>query len=226
MGVITTQDIIETVEEEMTEDYVKFAAVDEDADVDDTLFQSVKRRVPWLAMLLVLDILTSSVLTGFSHIFTIIPALVLFQSWILDSSGNAGTQSLALTIRAITNDELTKETFVKRMIKELLTGLLDGLLVGAAGFLISFLFLLITKNPVTGTEIDIANQLIAAGIVGTSLFAAIPITSLAGLFIPLLFKKIHIDPAVASGPLITTLSDMCGVAIYYTLATILFGALL
>ena len=226
MGVITSQDIIETVGEELVEDYVKFAAVDEEADVDDTLLQSVKRRVPWLAMLLVLDILTSSVLSGFSHIFTIVPALVLFQSWILDSSGNAGTQSLALTIRAITNDDLTRETFMKRMVKELLTGLLDGLLVGAAGFLISFLFLLITKNPVVGDTVEIGNQLTAAGIVGIALQCAIPITSLAGLFIPIIFKKIHIDPAVASGPLITTLSDMCGVAIYYAMAMILFSALL
>ena len=226
MGVITSQDIIETVDEELAEDYVKFAAVAEDADVDDTLLQSVKRRVPWLAMLLLLDILTSSVLSGFEGLFTLLPALVLFQSWILDSSGNAGTQSLALTIRAITNDELNKDTFVKRMVKELFTGLLDGLLVGMAGFIISFLFLLITKNPVNGGEVEITNQLIAAGIVGGSLFCAIPITSLAGLFIPIIFKKIHIDPAVASGPLITTLSDMCGVAIYYGLATVLFSTLL
>ena len=225
LGVITSQDIIETVDEEMTEDYVKFAAVDEEADTSDTLWQSVKRRFPWLAMLLVLDILTSTVLSGFSGIFAILPALVLFQSWILDTGGNAGTQSLALTIRSITANEITKKTFGKHFLKEFFTGLLDGIIVGTAGFVVSFSFLFISKNFVTdgGT---IATQLTAASIVGLSLLVAIPFTSLAGLFIPLLFKTIHVDPAVASGPLITTLSDMFGVAIYYSLAMVLFASLL
>ena len=225
LGVITSQDIIETVDEEMTEDYVKFAAVDEEADTSDTLWQSVKRRFPWLAMLLLLDILTSTVLSGFSGIFAVLPALVLFQSWILDTGGNAGTQSLALTIRSITANEITKKTFGKHFLKEFFTGLLDGLIVGLAGFVVSFSFLLISKNYVTdgGT---ITTQLTAASIVGISLLVAIPFTSLAGLFIPLLFKAIHVDPAVASGPLITTLSDMFGVAIYYSLAMILFAYML
>lgn len=225
LGVITSQDIIETVGEEMAEDYVKFAAVDEEADKSDNLFQSVKRRVPWLAMLLILDILTSTVLSGFSGIFAVLPALVLFQTWILDTGGNAGTQSLALTIRSITANEINKKTFGKHLVKEMLTGLLDGLIVGLAGFIVSLSFLVISKNYVT-VDGTIASQLTAAGIVGLSLLVAIPFTSLAGLFIPLLFKAIHIDPAVASGPLITTLSDMFGVAIYYTLAMILFAALL
>ncbi len=222
LGVITSQDIIETVDEEMTEDYVKFAAVSEETKEDDNLFQSVKRRVPWLAMLLVLDILTSTVLSGFDAIYAALPALVLFQSWILDTGGNAGTQSLALTIRAITNDEINKKTFLKKFLKELSTGLIDGVLVGISGFLVSLFFLVITKNFVIdgGT---VATQMRAAAIVGFSLLTAIPFTSLAGLFIPLLFKTIKIDPAVASGPLITTLSDMFGVAIYYGLATLLFA---
>ncbi len=225
LGVITSQDIIETVDEEMTEDYVKFAAVDEEADTSDTLWQSVRRRFPWLAMLLVLDILTSTVLSGFSGIIAVLPALVLFQSWILDTGGNAGTQSLALTIRSITANQITKKTFGKYFLKEFLTGLLNGIIVGAAGFVVSFSFLLISKNFVTpdGTTIT---QITASMIVGLSLFVAIPFTSLAGLFIPLLFKAIHVDPAVASGPLITTLSDMFGVAIYYSLAMALFAAIL
>ncbi len=224
LGVITAQDIIETVGEEMSEDYVKFAAVSEDATQDDTLLQAVKRRVPWLAMLLVLDILTSTVLSGFSAIYGLIPALVLFQSWILDSSGNAGTQALALTIRSITEDRIQRNTFFKYFLKELLTGLLDGLLVGIAGFLISLFFLRLTNNfVIEGGTIE--HQLLASSVVGFSLLVAIPFTSLCGLLIPLFFKKIHIDPAVASGPLITTLSDMCGVAIYYALAGVLFSFL-
>jgi len=222
LGVITSQDIIETVDDEMTEDYVKFAAISEDTDEKDNIFQSVLRRVPWLVMLLVLNIFTSSVLSGFSGVFIALPFLVLFQSWILGTSGNAGTQSLALTIRAVTEDKLDKSNFLKYVFKELLTGLLDGLLVGICGFIVSFVFLQLS-NAETVTSLSQYKKALTALIVGGALFLSIPLTSLCGLFIPVLFKKMHIDPAVSSGPLITTLSDMFGATVYYSTALLMIN---
>lgn len=221
IGVITSSDIIETVGEEMGEDYVKLAAITDTEEIDEPFHQSVKKRIPWLALLITLNIFTAAVLVNFESIFSVLPALVLFQSLVLGTTGNAGTQALAVTIRSLADDEINKKNIGRIIRKELSIGLLDGLIIGVIGFTVSFLFLLITKNSVTETG-TIISQIKGASIVGLSLLCAIPLSTLAGLLFPLLLKKLHIDPAVASGPLITTLSDMLGIAIYYSVALLLF----
>lgn len=227
IGVITSADIIESVGEEMGEDYVKFAGLTEEEDIDEPLFLSVKKRIPWLTLLLCFGVITSTVLTNFDYVIATIPALVIFQSMVLGTGGNAGTQSLAVTIRSLAEDKINKKNIWRLIGKEFLTGLMDGLLIGIVAFTISFVFLLITKNNVIDNGYtDLRNQLVTSAIVASSLAIAVPIASLAGSLIPLFFKKVKIDPAVASGPFISTLSDMCGVFIYYGLASILFHLVL
>jgi len=225
IGVITSSDIIETVGEELGEDYVKLAAITEEEDIDEPFTQSVKKRIPWLALLITLDVFTSAVLSGFTSVFSVLPALVLFQSLVVDTSGNAGTQALAITIRSLTQNSITKKNLPKIVLKELLTGLVDGIIVGCAGFIISFLFLTISKNYVTDGG-GVAEQLKASFVILCALVCALPLSTLAGLLFPLVLKKLHVDPAVASGPLITTLSDMCGIAIYYGVAILMFSSIL
>ena len=222
LGVITSSDIIETVGDELGEDYVKFAGLTKEEDVEESFFESVKKRIPWLTLLLCMDVITSTVLSNYSWIFATMPALVLFQSLVLDTGGNAGTQSLAVTIRSLTQDQVNKKNFGKIMLKEFFTGLVDGLFAGLVGFAISFLFLIISKNYVLETGGTIHDQIMASLVVGIALASAIPLSTLAGMLFPIFFKKIHVDPAVASGPLITTLSDVCGVTIYYSFAILLF----
>lgn len=222
IGVITSSDIIETVDEELGEDYAKFAGLTEEEEVDESFLHSVRKRIPWLAMLLGLDIVTSTVLTNFEFVIASLPSLVLFQSLVLDTSGNAGTQALAVTIRSLTNNEITKKNFWRNILKEFLTGLFNGLFAGLVSLTITFLFLVITKNMVTADG-TILTQLKASLTVSIALFTAIPMSTLAGLLFPILLKKIGVDPAVASGPLITTLSDVCGVSIYYGISILMFS---
>lgn len=224
VGVITSADIIETVGEEMGDDYVKLAGLTEEEDIDEPIIFSVKKRIPWLIMLLAFAILTSTVLSNFDFVIAAIPALVLFQSLVLGTTGNAGTQSLAVTIRAISEDEINKSNTFKIILKEFLTGFLDGICVGAVGFIVSFVFMLITKNSVVDNGLPIIrNQLMTSTIIAVSLTLSLPLSSLAGTLIPLFFKKIKVDPAVASGPFITSLSDILGVFVYYGLSALLFN---
>ena len=223
IGVITSADIIETVDEELGEDYAKFAGLIEEEELDESFLKSVKKRIPWLSLLLCMDIITSTVLSNFSAVIAAMPVLVLFQSLVLDTSGNAGTQSLAVTIRSITSDQITKKNVWRNLLKEFLTGLVDGLFAGVVSFGITLLFLVISKSPVKSDTVIFAEQLRASLTIGIALSLAIPLSTLAGMLFPMFFKKIHVDPAVASGPLITTLSDVCGVSIYYGLAILMFS---
>ena len=223
LGVITSGDIIETVDEELGEDYAKFAGLIEEEELDESFIKSVKKRIPWLSLLLCMDIITSTVLSNFSAVIAAMPVLVLFQSLVLDTSGNAGTQSLAVTIRSITSDQITKKNVWRNLLKEFLTGLVDGLFAGVVSFGITLLFLIISKSPVKSDTVIFAEQLRASFTIGIALSLAIPLSTLAGMIFPMFFKKIHVDPAVASGPLITTLSDVCGVSIYYGLAIMMFS---
>ena len=140
-------------------------------------------------------------------------------------AGNGGTQALAVTLTSITSeDELSRKKIRKMFFKELRVGFLNGVLLGILSFAVIFGFMAITKqNVVIGTPYNVTDALIVAGCVSGSLLLAITFSSLIGLLFPLLFKKIKIDPAVASGPMITTLNDIISACIYYVLVGICFG---
>ena len=161
---------------------------------------------------------------AFEAVIAALPVMVFFQSMILDMSGNAGTQSLAVTIRNITSEELDdKGKTRKNIFKEILVGFLDGVLVGCVAFIFVLIYLAIRKpDIVSDGGYTFINSLRVASIIGSSMIVAMTIAGLMGATIPLILKKLRIDPAVASGPFITTINDIIAVSIYYGLTYLLF----
>jgi magnesium transporter len=215
IGLITAQDIVEIVDDEMGEDYAKLAGLTAEEDLNESTKESMKKRLPWLIVLLFLGIGVSSVVGMFETVVAVIPIVMCFQSLILDMAGNVGTQSLAVTIRVLMDENLTGKQKLFLVIKEMRVGFVNGLFLGGVSFLIIGIYIWFFKpNPVQ-------HAFLISGCVGVSLMVAMVISSLVGTLIPMFFHKIKIDPAVASGPLITTVNDLVAVVTYYGLAWIL-----
>ena len=209
LGVITSQNIIEAVDDEMGDDYAKLAGLTAEEDINETLPQSIKKRIPWLLILLGLGILVSAVVGVFEKVVAQLTIIMAFQSLILDMSGNVGTQSLAVTIRVLTNEELTLQQKCKLVFKEARVGLCNGVFLGVISFVLIGLYILLFKGKTAVFAFAVS------GCISISLILAMLISSAVGTLIPLFFKKIKVDPAVASGPLITTINDLVAVVTYY-----------
>ena len=215
IGVITSQDIVEVVDDEMGDDYAKLVGLTAEEDLNETLKESIKKRLPWLIILLFLGIVVSSVVGMFETVVAVLPIVMCFQSLILDMAGNVGTQSLAVTIRVLMDENLTGAKKFHLAIKEMRVGFFNGLLLGGVSFVFIGLYIWLFKaNP-------LIHAFIISGCVGFSLMVAMVISSLVGTLIPMFFHKIKVDPAVASGPLITTVNDLVAVVTYYGLAWLL-----
>ena len=215
IGVITAQDLVEVVDDAMGEDYAKLAGLTAEEDLEETTTESMKKRLPWLDILLFLGLAVSTVVGVFETVVAVLPIVMCFQSLILDMAGNVGTQSLAVTIRVLMDENLTAGEKVGLVFKEMKVGFFNGLFLGIMAFIFIGLYIWLLKgNPVV-------HAFVISGCVGFSLMAAMVISSLVGTLIPMFFHKIKIDPAVASGPLITTVNDLVAVVIYYGLVWIL-----
>ena len=214
LGIITSADVVELVDDQMGDDYAKLGGLTSEEDLNEGVFQSVKKRLPWLVALLFLGMLVSSVVGAFESVGAVLPIVICFQSMVLDMAGNVGTQSLAVTIRVLVDENLTTSKKLHLLFKEMRVGLVNGALLAvmALGFLGVYIHFF--KAYAWG------EAFLLSGCVGISLIVAMVISSLVGTVIPMLFHKIHIDPAVASGPLITTINDLVAVVVYYGLAMI------
>ena len=214
LGIITSADVVELVDDQMGDDYAKLGGLTSEEDLNEGMFQSVKKRLPWLVALLFLGMLVSSVVGAFESVVAVLPIVICFQSMVLDMAGNVGTQSLAVTIRVLVDENLTTSKKLHLLFKEMRVGLVNGALLAvmALGFLGVYIHFF--KAYAWG------QAFLLSGCVGISLIVAMVISSLVGTVIPMLFHKIHIDPAVASGPLITTINDLVAVVVYYGLAMI------
>lgn len=222
LGVITLADIVETVEEELAEDYAKLGGVSEEEEITTGIFKTVMLRLPWLIALLFLSLLVSVLLSSFEAVIAILPAIVFFQSMILGMAGNGGTQSLAVTIRNISDDDDNK-VLIKTIMKEIRVGFINGLVLGVLSFGVILVFLVIKQQEIIqDSGYSIYNAIKAASIVGSSLVVAMTFASFVGSVVPIVLSKIKIDPAVASGPFITTINDILAIVIYYGLAYLLF----
>lgn len=209
LGVITAQNIIEAADDEMGEDYAKLGGLSAEEDLNEPVIQSVKKRLPWLLVLLGLGMVVSTVVGAFEKVVAQLTLIVAFQSLILDMAGNVGTQSLAVTIRVLTDGSLSFKQKMHLVSKEMRVGLLNGLLIGALSVVAVGLYIFLFKGK------DILYAFAMSGCIGISLLLAIIVSSAVGTLTPLFFKKINIDPAVASGPMITTLNDLVAVVAYY-----------
>ena len=206
---------MEAVDEELGEDYAKLAGLSAEEDLQETTKDSLKKRLPWLIILLFFGMGVSSVVGIFEGVVAILPIVICFQSLVLDMAGNVGTQSLAVTIRVLMDENLTGRDKLHLILKEVKVGFSSGLLLGMMALVCLGIYVAVFK----GYSVSVA--FLISGCVGISLLLAMAISSLVGTLVPLFFHKIKIDPAVASGPLITTVNDLVAVITYYGLAWIL-----
>ena len=214
LGVITSQSMVDLVDDEMGEDYAKFAGLTAEEDLKEPLKESIKKRLPWLLVLLGLGMIVSSVVGLFEEVVSQLTIIMCFQSLILDMAGNVGTQSLAVTIRVLMDESLTGKQKAELVFKEMKIAFSNGSILGILSFALIGLYIALFKGK------TFVFAYAVSGCIGVSLLLAMVISGAVGTLIPLFFKKIHVDPAVASGPLITTVNDLVAVISYYGLSWI------
>ncbi|QWB96458.1 magnesium transporter [Mycoplasmatota bacterium] len=211
LGLITLDDAFDVFEEEAQEDFERLAALPET--IKGTPIKIALHRFPWLLMLLFVSIPVSLLTHAFNDIIAAVAVIVIFQPMISGAAGNVATQALAVTLQSFANEETH---LFKNAFKEVVTGLLNAIFIGIAAFLITFTFSSL-QSSITVEPVKMSL------IVSLSLILTVFIAPMIAIFVPSLLKTINIDPAVASGPLITTLLDMTTVLIYFSLATLLIG---
>lgn len=215
IGIITADDVLNEMIEEHEEDIEKMVAVGNYDESSNAGIRAIQ-RLPWLLISVVLNLMIAVVLSVFERTLVEVIALILFQPMILGMAGNIGTQSIAVTILKINQYELEHKHLLNRHIaKEIGIGFLNSIAVGIAGFVVSLFVLSI---------LNVGNQdpLMIGVTIGISLFGGMLISAIAGVFIPVVLDKLKIDPAVASGPIISTLNDLFALLVYFGIATLIF----
>ncbi|UAS73738.1 magnesium transporter [Staphylococcus pseudintermedius] len=204
LGIITIDDIVDVMDEEASEDYSRLAGVSDIDSTDDTIFQTALKRLPWLLILTVLGMITASILGSFEETLEKVALLAAFIPIISGMSGNSGTQSLAVSVRNISTGDIKEKSKIKLALRESGSGFLTGITCAVS---LSLIIMLLYGRPYL------------ALIVGTSLTIAMTVGTTIGSVIPLVINRLGIDPAVASGPFITTINDIVSMLIYFGLAT-------
>ncbi len=227
LGVVTTNDLLEVIDDELSDDYAKLAGLTSEEELEESTFKSVKKRIPWLCALLILGLIISLVMRVFESAIVAVPAIVFFQSMILGMGGNVGTQSLAVTIRAISDEDISRKEVFRLVFKEIRIAFLNGLLIGIISFIVVTLYLSISKTVIDPSiGFNIFDIFKTSGVVSASLLISMVISGLIGTLIPILLQKCHIDPAVASGPFITSINDIMAIIVYYGITLIVFAYLI
>ncbi len=211
LGIITFDDMLDVIIEEANEDIEKLSASGKAIDFDTKASVAAWRRLPWLVLLLVIGVLSGSIISYFEDTLSLVVALTFFMPMISGMTGNTGTQSLAVVVRGLAGQKVNKKEIFQLIYREFLVGLLIGIV---CGLLISAIAYLWQGNIYLGL------------VVGLSLLLTLIIGTLSGTIIPLILYKINIDPAIASGPLITTLNDIFSLITYFTIATLFLDYLL
>lgn len=183
LGVITSSNIIDLVDDEMGEDYAMLAGLTAEEDLKEPLKESMKKRMPWLIVLLGLGMVVSSVVGVFENVVTHLPIIMAFQSLILDMAGNVGTQSLAVTIRVLMDESLTGKQKLELVFKEMRIGLCNGALLGILSFVLIGLYIYLFKGK------TLLFAYAVSGCIGVALLLAMLISSAVGTCIPLFSKK-------------------------------------
>lgn len=214
-GALTAPVVAELVADELGEDYAKLGGLTAGEDLEEPLRRSVAKRLPWLVILLGLGLVVSSVVGLFERVVTHLTVIICFQSLVLDMAGNVGTQSLAVTIRVLMDEDVSPRQKLALVGKEARVGLMNGLLLGLLSFGAIGLYLMAAKGAAAAFAFSVSFC------TGTALLVSMLLSSIIGTTVPILFKRLGVDPAVASGPLITTVNDLVAVTAYYGLAWLL-----
>ncbi|MEH7887072.1 magnesium transporter [Bacillus sp. JJ1609] len=204
LGIITVDDIIDVMEEEASDDYSKLAGIADLDTMDRNPFSAAKKRLPWLIILLFLGMFTASLIGRFEETLNKVSILAVFIPLIAGMAGNTGTQALAVAVRGIATGDLEKESKWDIILREAGTGLITGAICGVLVAFVVYFW---------------QGEFFLGALVGISIFITLIIATLAGSLVPLLMHRLKIDPAVASGPFITTINDIISILIYFGIAT-------
>ncbi len=207
LGRITIDDIVDVMKEEADRDYQMAAGITGDVDSDDSILQLTKARLPWLFLGLVGGVGAFLIMEGFHEAFNKYAVLFFFTPLIAAMAGNVGVQSSAIIVQGLANDDV-KGSINSRLLKEMLLAALNGVVLAL------FLFLFVWA---------IGNSVNTAFAVSISLVVVIVVAGLIGTFVPLFLDKRGIDPAIATGPFITTSNDIFGILIYFSIAKLILG---
>lgn len=206
-GIVTVDDVMDVLDEEMTEDFEEFAAIRKTEDDEESVIQTARARIPWIVILIFLGLISANLIGLFEDTLESIVALAAFIPIIMDAAGNVGTQSLAVAVRRLTVDDKREKPSLGKLIRrEFGAGILIGL---AAAVSVIIVVMILYRDW------------LLAGIIGLSLLITLSISTVVGTIIPVIIDKFNIDSAVASGPFITTINDSVGLLIYFSIATIL-----
>jgi len=220
-GIVTVDDIVDVVEEEATEDAQKFGGMEalEVPYMESSLREMIRKRGIWLTVLLFGEMLTTFALAGFQDQIDKVVVLALFIPLIISSGGNSGSQASTLVIRAMALGEVRPRDWWRVMRREVTTSLALGLILGSIGLLRVIFW------PNAAHAYGEHYELIGV-VIGMSLFGVVIFGTLAGSMLPFLLKRVGLDPASASAPLVATLVDVTGLLIYFTLATLVLSGVL
>lgn len=207
IGRITIDDIVDLIKEEAEKDYQMAAGITEDIDADDSILDKTKARLPWLVLGLVGGLAAASIMGGFEEALLNFPELFYFTPLIAAMAGNVGVQSSAIIVQGLANDNI-KGSLASRMFKEIGLSIVNGIILAALIFVFGFFLSYDTSISVT---------------ISISLIMVIILASLIGTFVPLILNKNGIDPAVATGPFITTSNDIFGIFIFFYIAKLILG---
>lgn len=222
LGIISADDVLEEIALEYESNIDKFVAMGE-FDEASSPFKRAYQRLPWLLASIVLNLVIALFLAIFKTTIDTIAALVLFQPLILGMAGNIGTQAIAVTILELHKFGSKDEDILKKHIrKEILIGVINALITGVLGFILSFGFLKIANFQIT-SHLSIP---LFSLVIGLSLFFSMLLSALFGVMIPIVLTKLKIDPAAASGPVISTINDLVALVIYFGFATLIFYKLI
>lgn len=216
IGIVTADDVFDEIIETVESDYQKMALLS-DHESSSSVWERSKKRLPWLMIAVILNLVIASFLSIFEATLAEVTAIVLFQPLILGMAGNIGTQALAVTILGIHKNEFDGKNLPKNhIIKELLVGLVNSLLLGIAafGFVTGFLYLFPTNDVELPYQMGI--------VVLLAVFLSMFISALMGVFVPMILHRKNQDPAAASGPIMTTINDLVALVIYFGIATLAF----
>ena len=206
LGRITIDDIVDLIKEEAEKDYQLAAGITQDVDVDDSIYKLSWARLPWLFLGLLGGIGAAAVMGGFEEVLLQYKILFYFTPLIAAMAGNVGVQSSAIIVQGLANNDI-KDSINNRLFKETLLSILNGIIL--AIFLFGFIFFVLSEE----TNVALAISL--------SLVAVIIVAGIVGTFIPLFLNKKGIDPAIATGPFITTSNDIFGILIYFLIAKLI-----
>ena len=210
VGIVTVDDAMDVLQDEVAEDFEKMAAItpNEETYFKTSVFQHAKSRIIWLLVLMLSSIVTGSIITKYEEAFATVPLLVAFIPMIMGTTGNCGSQTSTLIIRGMSNDEVMLKDYLKAVWKEFRVAILVAFMLGVANSVrIWFQY----------QDVNLAI------VVSLSLLGTVVLAKFLGCTLPMLAKKLKIDPALMATPVITTISDMCSVLIFFKIATVVMG---